>query len=165
MTFEYDAVLADLQALVAERPDYIYEAPEDRGGCSYSTQEGSGYTPSCGVGWVVSHLDPTLFDAIVEVENIDLSSPSAREVLTEGVNPRPLTGDVVGPGLDSSHPSVILLSTFQGMQDDGSFTWSQALDIALLSVAAGHIFWTHQLNPDAEYFAAYHRGEVTPLTV
>ena len=67
--YTFEDVNRVLHELAAERPDYVYEKPENPDGtgdsCVYSTPDGQ---PSCIIGHVIARLDPDEFKTIHNME-------------------------------------------------------------------------------------------------
>lgn len=103
-----DEVMATLRAVVAERPDYVYEAPEEDG-CVYVADG----TPSCLVGHVLHRLGVSLEALSVLDMNGGLAAWRAVPGVLDGV----------------SGSTVDRLWAAQTAQDNGD-TWGEALEYA-----------------------------------
>jgi hypothetical protein len=108
-------VMDTLRTVVAERPDYVYEAPEelvtDGASCFYV----HGDAPGCLVGQVLNRLGVPLTD----MERYE--GTGAYSLLPHVVE---LTGDP-----DAADDVATALTEAQYQQDQG-VTWSKALELA-----------------------------------
>lgn len=105
--FTAEAVEAVLRDVVAERPNFVYEPPDDSpGDCKYV----HGNAPGCLVGHVLHRM------------GVPLAELSAHEGES--------AGDVLRVLTDADEPAVNTLDTAQCVQDDGGY-WSAALAEAL----------------------------------
>lgn len=120
----FDRVLATLEEVVAEKPDFVYVPPPashpDGPKCLY-VAEGK---PSCGVGVVLHRLGVPL-EVLAHLDYDDCGAGTAASGLDDYEN---------GCLVDTK--AAKLLGEFQGQQDDG-MPWQEALEWAKMSVSAG----------------------------
>jgi hypothetical protein len=113
-------VVAELRAVVAEQPDYVYEypgeAPDKSLDCYYVHPSESGTVPGCVVGHVLNRLGVPLH-VLRGYEGSD-----ARNVAERTLN---ITGDP-----DHGHDARLALQQVQCAQDRG-MAWGAALAMVL----------------------------------